>query len=288
MISIKTKDIKMSDEIKNLMLRTEKKNNDIKMINIDEYIKNNVSLENYSDEIKNLMIKIENKRNNIEDLTKDKMLTLNDLKEYDLIITETINKAKDDNILQSYSNYIAEHFHNFNNNKKLIAMTTSDINTLNELMKDKNFYTGDSIVYNPNATEEMLRELSKDYGNAIAIIENPNTPFDLLEKYGLDKDNFEVSERAIKKLEGREQNNINNIEKFLQDLNIVDTSSMEGIDNFNLEVFKDKVNQVKHSLKELSSDNREIYTNKVLNAVKEFNEELLTKKEPEQSYDFER
>ncbi len=278
----------MNDEIKNLMLRTEKKNNDIKMINIDEYIKNNVSLENYSDEIKNLMIKIENKRNNIEDLTKDKMLTLNDLKEYDLIITETINKAKDDNILQSYSNYIAEHFHNFNNNKKLIAMTTSDINTLNELMKDKNFYTGDSIVYNPNATEEMLRELSKDYGNAIAIIENPNTPIDLLEKYGLDKDNFEVSERAIKRLEGREQNNINNIEKFLQDLNIVDTSSMEGIDNFNLEVFKDKINQVKHSLNDLSSDNKEIYTNKVLNAVKEFNEELLTKKEPEQSYDFER
>ncbi len=278
----------MSDEIKNLMLRTEKKNNDIKMINIDEYIKNNVSLENYSDEIKNLMIKIENKRNNIEDLTKDKMLTLNDLKEYDLIITETINKAKDDNILQSYSNYIAEHFHNFNNNKKLIAMTTSDINTLNELMKDKNFYTGDSIVYNPNATEEMLRELSKDYGNAIAIIENPNTPIDLLEKYGLDKDNFEVSERAIKRLEGREQNNINNIEKFLQDLNIVDTSSMESIDNFNLEVFKDKVNQVKHSLNDLSSDNKEIYTNKVLNAVREFNEEILTKKEPEQSYDFER
>ena len=278
----------MSDEIKNLMLRTEKKNNDIKMINIDEYIKNNVSLENYSDEIKNLMIKIENKSNNIEDLTKDKMLTLNDLKEYDLIITETINKAKDDNILQSYSNYIAEHFHNFNNNKKLIAMTTSDINTLNELMKDKNFYTGDSIVYNPNATEEILRELSKDYGNAIAIIENPNIPIDLLKKYGLDKDNFEVSERAIKRLEGREQNNINNIEKFLQDLNIVDTSSREGIDNFNLEVFKDKVNQVKHSLNDLSSDNKEIYINKVLNAVKEFNEELLTKKEPEQSYDFER
>ena len=282
----------MNDEIKKLMLRTEKKNNDIKMINIDEYIKNNVSLENYNDEIKNLMIKLEHKQEEIYDLKEAKTLTLNDLKEYDGFITEISKKAKDDNILLSYSNYIVEHLHNFNNNKKLIAMTTNDINTLNELMKDKNFYAGDSISYNPNATEEILRELSKDYDNAMAIIENPNTPIDLLKEYGLDKDYFEVSERAIKKLEERQQNTINDIENFLQDLKIENMMSSWGnIDLDNTEQtsnFIDKKNQVVEMLKELSPDVKEIYINKVINALTEFNNELSTKKEPDYNYDFER
>ena len=282
----------MNDEIKKLMLRTEKKNNDIKMINIDEYIKNNVSLENYNDEIKNLMIKLEHKQEEIYDLKEAKTLTLNDLKEYDGFITEISKKAKDDNILLSYSNYIVEHLHNFNNNKKLIAMTTNDINTLNELMKDKNFYAGDSISYNPNATEEILRELSKNYDNAMAIIENPNTPIDLLKEYGLDKNYFEVSERAIKKLEERQQNTINDIENFLQDLKIENMMSSWGnIDLDNTEQtsnFIDKKNQVVEMLKELSPDVKEIYINKVINALTEFNNELSTKKEPEHNYDFER
>ncbi len=150
-----------SDKLKKLKIRIEKKNNYIKMINVDEYIKKNVSLEHYDDELKNLMIKIEHKQEEIYKSEKNGILNLNDLKEYHGFITELFNKLSGLEKGRYYCNFILEHLHNFNNNKRLIAMTTSDINTLNEIMKDENPFTNSLIPYNPNVTEEMLKELSK-------------------------------------------------------------------------------------------------------------------------------
>ena len=177
------------------------------MYSIDEYIKNNVSLENYSDEMKNLMSKIENQSDKLYKLEQTKTLTLDDINEYKKVIRE-MKKIVIDNNIESYDNFLEVHIRNLSDYKEEMALTTSDINTLNELMKDKNPYIRGSIAENPNATHEMLRELSKEYSNTMAIIENPNTPIDLLEKYCLDKNDIEVYERATEKLQERQQGNV--------------------------------------------------------------------------------
>ena len=90
----------------------------------------------------------------------------------------------------------------------------------------------------------------------------------------------------------REQNSINNIENFLQYLNKDDFNSYA--------ISLDRVNQVRDSFEYLSSDNKEIYTNKVINGIREFNEKIFNKVEQENkkelednyeqevNYDFER
>ncbi len=177
------------------------------MIYVDEYIKKNVPLEIQSDEMRNLMLKIDNKSDELYKLEQNKTLTLDDINEYKKVIRE-MKKIVIDNNIESYDNFLEVHIRNLYEYKEEMALTTSDINTLNELMKDKNPYIRCSIAENPNATHEMLRELSKEYSNTMAIIENPNTPIDLLEKYCLDKYNLDVYERAIEKLQERQQDNV--------------------------------------------------------------------------------
>ena len=167
------------------------------MINVDEYIKNNVSLENYDDEIKNLMIKIEHEQEKIYNKKEVKTLNLNDFKEYNRSISEMYMKIRGSEKYESYKLFFEEHSANAYINKTLIGMTSSDINTLKELMDPhtKNFilYEGYSVASNPNATPEMLRELSKHFDNTAELIENPNTPIDVLEKYKKIFDNEEYS-----------------------------------------------------------------------------------------------
>ena len=198
------------------------------MYSIDEYIKNNVSLENYSDEMKNLMSKIENQSDKLYKLEQNKTLTLDDINEYKKVIRE-MKKIVIDNNIESYDNFLEVHIRNLYEYKEEMALTTSDINTLNELMKDRNPYIRGSIAENPNATHEMLRELSKEYSNTMAIIENPNTPIDLLEKYCLDKYDIEVYERAIEKLQERQQNT-----NFIND-------SFDDVDNYNDKDFNNAI-----------------------------------------------
>ena len=120
----------------------------------------------------------------------------------------------------------------------------------------------------------------------------------------LDKDNeFEPFLDNHKKnlyniIQERDKDTINNIENFLQYLNKEEViNSARNVDLNNTEPVKnlnDRIKQVEESLENLSSDNKEIYTNKVLNAVREFNKEILNKKEQEVNheqevnYDFER
>ncbi len=267
--------------------------NVVKNFDVDKHLKDR---ELIIDKTFDLKIKIDNQNEKIDVLAKAGTLTLNDINEYEKLIREMNKLVKDNNIEEIYVNSLDTHKENLYNIKEEIAMTTNNIDILNELMKDKNHYIRCSIAENPNATEEMLRELSKEYENTEAIIKNPSTPIDLLEKYCLDKNDIEVYEIANKKLQERQQDNINNIENFLQNLNKEDIiSSMANVNlnnNDSISNLNERINQVKQSLNDLSSDNKEIYTNKVLNAVSEFNKKILNKAmpepEPEHNYDFER
>lgn len=99
------------------------------------------------------------------------------------------------------------------------------------------------------------------------------------------EESSKIYEKALK-------SNINVIENFLQDLNkenIMSSWIIEDINNTKPTTnFIDRKNQVVEILKELPSDIQGVYINKVTNALKEFNNELSTKKEPENDYDFER
>ncbi len=113
-------------------------------------------------------------------------------------------------------------------------------------------------------------------------------------KYDIE-DTFDELEidRKTKEYE-RQQDSINVIEIFLQDLNKEDViSSMANVDLNNTDPISnlnERINHVKELLNTLPPDDKEIYTNKVLNAVSELNKEILNKAmpEPENDYDFER
>ena len=98
-------------------------------------------------------------------------------------------------------------------------------------------------------------------------------------------------------IQERDKDTINNIENFLQDLNKENIiSSMSNVDLNNTEPIgnlNDRIEQVKESINNLSFDNKDIYTNKVIDAVREFNLKILEKKnqefkEQDVNYDFER
>ena len=150
-----------------------------------------------------------------------------------------------------------------NQNEKIHKLTEAGTLTLNDI----------------NEYEKLIRETDK------LVKDNK---FESFFEYSLD--NHKENLYNIK--QERQQDSINNIENFLQYLNKDDFNSYA--------ISLDRVNQVRDSFEYLSSDNKEIYTNKVINGIREFNEKIFNKVEQENkkelednyeqevNYDFER
>ena len=168
----------------------------------------------------------------------------------------------------------------FDKTDNLMTKIDNQNEKIQKLNKDKSLSLNDINEY-----EKLIREMDK------LVKDNK---FETFYEHSLDdhkKNLYNIKQE-------REQNSINNIENFLQYLNKEEViNSARNVDLNNTEPVKnlnDRIKQVEESLENLSFDNKEIYTNKVLNAVREFNKEILNKKEQEVNheqevnYDFER
>ena len=162
----------------------------------------------------------------------------------------------------------------FDKTDNLMTKIDNQNEKIQKLNKDKSLSLNDINEY-----EKLIREMDK------LVKDNK---FETFYEHSLDdhkKNLYNIKQE-------REQNSINNIENFLQYLNKDDFNSYA--------ISLDRVNQVRDSFEYLSSDNKEIYTNKVINGIKEFNEKIYNKVEQENkkeqevnheqevNYDFER
>ena len=162
----------------------------------------------------------------------------------------------------------------FDKTDNLMTKIDNQNEKIQKLNKDKSLSLNDINEY-----EKLIREMDK------LVKDNK---FETFYEHSLDDHKKNLSN--IK--QEREQNSINNIENFLQYLNKDDFNSYA--------ISLDRVNQVRDAFEYLSSDNKEIYTNKVINGIKEFNEKIYNKVEQENkkeleinneqdvNYDFER